>query len=96
MTTQPLRPCVAWALPGLLIVNLALMAGCSSKPATVRYAHAGSNCHATAVPTLGEGGLAWANSLSAAQVKAMESCKRYASRSGGTPGTCHVVLAKCK
>lgn len=36
------------------------------------------------------------NTLSAARKKSMDSCMRYASRSGGTPKTCQVVMAKCK
>ncbi|WP_085583772.1 MULTISPECIES: hypothetical protein [unclassified Pseudomonas] len=82
----------------LFAVTLALAAGCSDKKANIRYAAAqtGSNCYAKALPTLGEGGLAWGDTLSAARQKSMANCMRYAGRSGGTPDTCQVVLAGCK
>ncbi|AYN11388.1 hypothetical protein [Pseudomonas putida] len=88
------RPNAYWALATLLGLSLAL-AGCSSK---ARYATpaVGSNCFAKAVPTTGEGGLAWGNTLSIARQKSLNNCVRYASRSGGTPRTCQVVMAKCK
>ncbi|MBK4995341.1 hypothetical protein IAE39_003515 [Pseudomonas sp. S37] len=95
MSSKPLRPYTPWALTTLLALSLALTAGCSSK---TRYATpaVGSNCFAKAVPTTGEGGLAWGNTLSIARQKSMNNCIRYASRSGGTPRTCQVVMAKCK
>ncbi|CAG8865729.1 hypothetical protein PS627_01648 [Pseudomonas fluorescens] len=98
MTRKTARHCSAWVLPSLLALNLALVAGCSSKPHTARYAAStlGSACYAKAVPTAGEGGLAWGSSLSVARQKSMANCMRYAGRSGGTPKTCQVVLAKCK
>lgn len=34
--------------------------------------------------------------MSIARQKSLNNCIRYASRSGGTPDTCQVVLAKCK
>lgn len=74
----------SWLLLILLIGSLASLTGCSNKSSATRYAQAGANCFAKAVPTAGEGGLAWG------------SCMRYASRSGGTPKTCQVVMAKCK
>ncbi|MFJ4192671.1 hypothetical protein [Pseudomonas sp. NPDC089534] len=84
----------------LLAVTFALAAGCSDKKANVRYAavsaQTGSNCYAKALPTLGEGGLAWGDTLSMARQKSMANCMRYAGRSGGTPDTCQVVLAECK
>jgi hypothetical protein len=89
ITAHPLQSC---ALLCLLSATLALTAGCSSK----RYSTAGSNCYAKAVPTSGEGGLAWGDTLSMARKKSMDNCMRYASRSGGTPNSCQVVLAQCK
>lgn len=82
----------------LLALQLLLTAGCSSKPKRPPYASAsqGSNCYAKALPTAGEGGLAWGSTLGVAQQKSLASCQRYAGRSGGTPSTCKVVLAKCK
>ena len=56
----------------------------------------GSNCFAKALPSTGEGGLAWGNTLSIARQKSLNNCVRYAGRSGGTPKTCQVVMAKCK
>ncbi|BFO03909.1 MULTISPECIES: hypothetical protein [Pseudomonas] len=98
MWGKPARQSPPWALCTLLAINLALAAGCSSKASTARYAAAtaGSNCYAKALPTAGEGGLAWGASMSIARQKSLHNCMRYASRSGGTPHTCQVVLAKCK
>ncbi|HBK49218.1 MAG TPA: hypothetical protein DDZ74_07790 [Pseudomonas sp.] len=93
------RPHTSWALATLLCLSLSLaLAGCSSNASKARYATpaVGSNCFAKAVPTTGEGGLAWGNSLSIARQKSLNNCVRYASRSGGTPKTCQVVMAKCK
>ncbi|MFJ4348501.1 hypothetical protein [Pseudomonas sp. NPDC089401] len=85
------------AAHGLLALSLALNAGCSSKHGKAYYsAAAGSRCYAKAVPSQGEGGLAWGDSLGSAQQKSLSNCIRYAGRSGGTPDTCQVVLAKCK
>nr|WP_314872294.1 hypothetical protein [uncultured Pseudomonas sp.] len=86
----------SWLLLIVLAGSLASLTGCSNKSSAARYAQAGANCFAKAVPTAGEGGLAWGNTLSAARKKSMDSCMRYASRSGGTPKTCQVVMAKCK
>lgn len=77
-----------WALPALLALQVLLLAGCSST--------SGSRCYAKAVPTSGEGGLAWADSLGSARKKSLNDCMRYAGRSGGTPDTCRVVVAQCK
>jgi len=92
------RQCTSWVLFALLAINLALTAGCSSKSATARYSasNTGSSCYAKALPTSGEGGLAWGDTLSMARQKSLDNCARYAGRSGGTPSTCQVVLAKCK
>ncbi|WP_258197890.1 hypothetical protein [Pseudomonas capeferrum] len=92
------HPCSSWALPCLLAIALTSTTGCSSKPKTSRYAMAslGSACYAKAVPTAGEGGLAWGSSLNIARQKSLNNCVRYAGRSGGTPKTCQVVLARCK
>ncbi|MNN85687.1 hypothetical protein D3C81_2030070 [compost metagenome] len=88
----------AWGIASLLAIGLAVSAGCSSKPQKARYlaANAGSACHAKALPTAGEGGLAWGSTLQIARQKSLHNCMRYASRSGGTPNTCKVVLADCK
>ena len=92
MTTITARQCSSWVLLTLLATGMALTAGCSSK----RYATNGSNCYAKAVPTSGEGGLAWGDTLSMARKKTLDNCIRYAGRSGGTPTTCQVVLAECR
>lgn len=98
MSRTQIHPVGCWALTALLALSLALTAGCSSKAGKARYATpaTGSNCFAKAVPTTGEGGLAWGDTLSIARHKSMNNCMRYASRSGGTPRTCQVVMAKCK
>lgn len=84
------------ALLTLLALALSLSGGCSNKHATTRYAAQGSNCYAKALPTSGEGGLAFGPTLAMASKKSLASCVRYAGRSGGTPHTCQVVVAKCK
>ncbi|MNO94805.1 hypothetical protein D3C76_864340 [compost metagenome] len=98
MTGNTARHCSSWGLPCLIAISLALTAGCSGKSSTARYstANIGSACYAKALPTAGEGGLAWGNTLSIARQKSLNNCIRYAGRSGGTPSTCQVVLAECK
>ncbi|MEX0293629.1 MULTISPECIES: hypothetical protein [Pseudomonas] len=98
MSADKARPYALWAAHALLGLSMALTAGCSSKHSQARYQTAalGSNCFAKAVPTMGEGGLAWGDTLSMARHKSMNNCIRYAGRSGGTPRTCQVVMAKCK
>ena len=98
MSRRPIRPSASWALAALLALSLALTVGCSSKSGKARYGTpaAGSNCFAKAVPTTGEGGLAWGDTLSIARKKSMNNCIRYSGRSGGSPKTCQVVMAKCK
>ncbi|WP_121106073.1 hypothetical protein [Pseudomonas sp. WPR_5_2] len=98
MTRLIACPCPSWVLPSLLAINLALTAGCAHKAASARRAEstAGSNCYAKALPSVGEGGLAWGATLNIARQKSMNNCIRYAGRSGGTPDTCQVVLAECK
>jgi hypothetical protein len=98
MTGKTARRCSSWILPSLLAINLALTAGCSGKAATARYSVSslGDSCYAKALPTVGEGGLAWGSSLNMARKKSVDNCIRYAGRSGGTPDTCKVVLAECK
>ncbi|CAI8776495.1 MULTISPECIES: hypothetical protein [Pseudomonas] len=98
MTTITVRQCSAWVLPSLIAINLVLTAGCSGKSATARYSasNMGSSCYAKALPTSGEGGLAWGNTLSIARQKSLNNCIRYAGRSGGTPSTCQVVLSQCR
>jgi hypothetical protein len=98
MTGHTARQCSPWILLSLLAVNLALLTGCSGKTTTARYSASstGSTCYAKALPTVGEGGLAWGDTLNIARQKSLDNCIRYAGRSGGTPNTCHVVLAECK
>jgi hypothetical protein len=96
MTGKTALHCSSWIFPSLLVLNLALTAGCSGKSSTSRYTTVGSSCYAKALPTAGEGGLAWGNTLSMARKKSMDNCMRYAGRSGGTPNTCQVVLAECR
>ncbi|MCK8663929.1 hypothetical protein M1M11_03425 [Pseudomonas azerbaijanoccidens] len=88
----------SWLLPALLAISLVLNSGCSGKSSTTRYASSniGSACYAKALPTVGEGGLAWGDTLTMARQKSLSNCARYAGRSGGTPSTCQVVLAECK
>ncbi|MFJ4388935.1 hypothetical protein [Pseudomonas soli] len=75
-----------------LVITFTMTAGCT------RNAHStqGAKCFAKALPSSGEGGLAFGQTLAMASKKSLDSCVRYASRSGGTPRTCQVVLAKCK
>jgi len=98
MAAKAARQCSSWLLLALVAIILTLTAGCTSRAGAARYAAAntGSNCYAKAVPTLGEGGLAWGSTLGIARQKSLNNCTRYAGRSGGTPKTCQVVLAKCK
>lgn len=85
-------------MPSLLAVDLLLTVGCASKTAATRqsYASLGDPCYAKALPSSGEGGLAWGSTLNMARKKSLDNCMRYAGRSGGTPDTCQVVLAQCK
>ncbi len=92
MATAPHRA----ALLALLALALSLTAGCSNKHTSTRYAAQGSACYAKALPSSGEGGLAFGPTLAMASKKSLASCVRYAGRSGGTPHTCQVVVAKCK
>jgi hypothetical protein len=98
MTGKHIDLCSSWLLLCLLAINLVLASGCSNKAATIRYAPSalGSACYAKALPTVGEGGLAWGDTLNMARQKSLSNCARYAGRSGGTPSTCQVVLAECK
>ncbi|MHA6126925.1 hypothetical protein ACX3YD_12160 [Pseudomonas fluorescens group sp. PF-1] len=98
MTTNTARKGRSWVLPSLLALSLVLTAGCSGKAAKARYSTSstGSNCYAKALPTSGEGGLAWGDTLNMARKKSLDNCIRYAGRSGGTPDTCQVVLAQCR
>ena len=98
MTGHIARQGSSWILLSLLAANLALTSGCSGKTSTARYSasNIGSACYAKALPTVGEGGLAWGDTLNMARQKSMSNCARYAGRSGGTPSTCQVVLAECK
>ncbi|WP_257230450.1 hypothetical protein [Pseudomonas sp. SbOxS1] len=98
MTAITVRHCSSWVLPSLLAINLMLTAGCAGKTATARNpgSSTGSSCYAKALPTAGEGGLAFGSTLSIARQKSLNNCIRYAGRSGGTPGTCQVVLSECR
>ncbi|MDZ3991521.1 hypothetical protein [Pseudomonas sp. Teo4] len=98
MRAHPLRHCTCLFASALIAISLALTAGCSSKSKQTRYTAAatGSKCYAKALPSQGEGGLAWGNTLSIARQKSLNNCIRYAGRSGGTPATCQVVAAECK
>ena len=98
MTGKTARRCSSWILSSLLAINLGMTAGCAGNAATARYSasNIGSSCYAKALPTAGEGGLAWGDTLNMAREKSLANCIRYAGRSGGTPNTCHVVLAECK
>ena len=98
MTAITVRHCSSWVLPCLIAINLVLTAGCSGKNTTTRYSasNMGSSCYAKALPTAGEGGLAWVSTLSIARQKSLNNCIRYAGRSGGTPSTCQVVLSECR
>lgn len=98
MTGHTARQCSSCILFSLLAINLALTAGCAGKAAKARYSAStiGSSCYAKALPTAGEGGLAWGDTLSMARKKSLDNCMRYAGRSGGTPDTCQVVLSECK
>ena len=90
-----LNRCSLWGMLTLIGLSLMFTAGCSSRkhypPSGV-----GDACYAKALPSVGEGGLAWGSSLNMARHKSMNNCIRYAGRSGGTPDTCQVVLAKCR
>ncbi|VVQ11531.1 hypothetical protein PS938_03675 [Pseudomonas fluorescens] len=98
MTGHTAPPWSSWLLLSLLAVDLALIAGCSGKASTARYSApgTGSACYAKALPTVGEGGLAWGDTLDIARQKSLSNCIRYSGRSGGTPSTCKVVMAECK
>ncbi|EJN23012.1 hypothetical protein PMI35_04730 [Pseudomonas sp. GM78] len=98
MTAITVRHCSSWVLPSLLAINLVLTAGCAGQNATARYSasSSGSSCYAKALPTAGEGGLAFGSTLSIARQKSLNNCIRYAGRSGGTPSTCQVVLSECR
>ena len=98
MTRSTAAHCSSWILLALLATVLALTTGCAGKAATSRYSAStiGSNCYAKALPTVGEGGLAWGSTLGVARQKSLNNCIRYAGRSGGTPNTCQVVLAECR
>lgn len=84
----------SYLLPLTLLAFGLVLTGCSGK--STRYAAQGSNCYAKALPSSGEGGLAFGPTLAAASRKSLDSCMRYAGRSGGSPKSCQVVVAKCK
>lgn len=78
----------------MLAIGFSMIAGCSGRGSQTPVG--GYACYAKAVPTLGEGGLAWAPNVKQASVKAMGNCQRYAAESGGTPTTCKVTLTGCR
>nr|WP_150805749.1 DUF4189 domain-containing protein [Pseudomonas fluorescens] len=82
----------------VLAVSLSFIAGCANKHGEGRSSTptGGSRCFAKAMPTLGEGSLAWGPNLQRVRSSSINNCRRYAGRSGGTPNTCKVVLAQCK
>lgn len=82
----------------ILAISLLFIAGCASKHTQVRSPTPieGSNCFAKALPTIGEGSLAWGPNLQYVRTSSINNCRRYAGRSGGTPDTCKVVDARCK
>jgi hypothetical protein len=98
MTESWARQRSSWVFPALMAGFVILSTGCAGESVAARYAgsSAGSKCYAKALPTAGEGGLAWGSTLSIARNKSMANCARYADRSGGTPTTCQVVLAECR
>ncbi|MHC8406777.1 hypothetical protein [Pseudomonas sp. TMB3-21] len=98
MTRLSAAHCSSWVPLILLATVLGLTAGCAGNAAKSRYSAStiGSSCYAKALPTVGEGGLAWGDTLNMARKKSMNNCVRYAGRSGGTPNTCQVVLAQCR
>ncbi|VVP67886.1 hypothetical protein PS918_00646 [Pseudomonas fluorescens] len=98
MTANTAHPSLFAVLPSVLVIMVALTAGCAGKAATARYSTSGtgSNCYAKALPSAGEGGLAFGSTLSIARQKSLNNCIRYAGRSGGTPNTCQVVLSECR
>ncbi|VVO29638.1 hypothetical protein PS691_04836 [Pseudomonas fluorescens] len=82
----------------ILAVSLWFFTGCANKHSEARSSTpiGGSNCYAKAMPTVGEGSLAWGASLQKVRTSSIINCRRYAGRSGGTPNTCKVVQAQCK
>ncbi|NWL18251.1 hypothetical protein [Pseudomonas umsongensis] len=98
MNAITVRQCSSWVLPSFLAINLVLTAGCAGKHTSARNSASGTgaSCYAKALPSAGEGGLAFGSTLSIARQKSLNNCIRYAGRSGGTPGTCQVVLSECR
>ncbi len=78
----------------MLALGFSMLAGCSGRHSQTPVE--GYACYAKAVPTLGEGGLAWGPSVKTASVKALDNCRRYAAESDGTPATCQVTLTGCR
>jgi hypothetical protein len=83
--------------PLILAISLSFIAGCANKHTETRAPTPieGSNCYAKAMPTVGEGSLAWGPDLQMTRTASINNCRRYAGRSGGTPNTCKVVEARC-
>ncbi|WP_040068430.1 hypothetical protein [Pseudomonas batumici] len=87
---------ISRSIPCLLMLALgfSMIAGCSGRRSQTPVE--GYACYAKAVPTLGDGGLAWGPSVKSASVKALDNCRRYAAESDGTPSTCKVTLTGCR
>ncbi|UVJ45995.1 hypothetical protein NVV94_10865 [Pseudomonas sp. LS1212] len=98
MSTKHSKKIKSLALPSILAICLSVVAGCARQHTEMRspIATVGSNCYAKAMPTAGEGSLAWGPNLQIVRTNSIENCRRYAGRSGGTPTTCKVVEARCK
>ncbi|MDR3561401.1 MAG: hypothetical protein P4N59_08180 [Negativicutes bacterium] len=78
----------------ILAIGFSMIAGCSGRGS--HTPEGGYACYAKAVPSQGDGGLAWGPNVKNASVKAMGNCQRYAAESGGTPATCKVTLTGCR
>ena len=77
-----------------LAIGFSMIAGCSGRGSQTPVG--GYACYAQAVPSQGDGGLAWAPNVKTASVKAIGNCQRFAAQSGGTPATCKVTLTGCR
>jgi hypothetical protein len=98
MSRKALQKGKSLVFPLILAISLSSIAACAHKPAEERSSTPieGSNCYAKAMPTVGEGSLAWGANLQMTRTASISNCRRYAGRSGGTPNTCKVVESRCK
>ncbi|WP_080708174.1 MULTISPECIES: hypothetical protein [Pseudomonas] len=89
MTRTTARQCWSWGLLSLLAIGLSLTAACAGKSASARYtaSNIGSNCYAKALPTVGEGGLAWGDTLSMARKKSLNGVVRRNPRNFRQPSS---------